>query len=202
MTITIDTPDLALRSHAADWNRDRWEKLPDDGNRYEVIDGILYMTTAPSFFHQWVVRQIALALIEHIDRQNKGITIWSPVGLFMPGCDPVQPDLLMIPMTELSMVHDRRIFGVPGLLVEVLSPTNPETDAKIKREVYARAAVPEYWMVRPATRDIVVCSQPDPLMGDFLQVQHVAADEELVSPTLSLRIAIAAFFAGSPDTTL
>jgi len=202
MSITLDTPELVLRSPSADWHRARWEQLPADGNRYEVIDGVLYMTTAPSFFHQWIIRQICLMLIDQIDRQGAGLTLWSPIGLFMPGCDPVQPDIVMIPTAELHIIHDRRIFGVPGLLVEVLSPTNPETDLKIKREAYARAAVPEYWMVRPATRDVVVCSQPDPLMGDYLQVQHVAPDGELAAPTLSLRAPVAGFFSGSPDTTL
>jgi hypothetical protein len=52
MTITITRPELSLRSHDASWNRARWERLPADGNRYEVIDGILYLTTTPSFFHQ------------------------------------------------------------------------------------------------------------------------------------------------------
>ena len=47
-----------MRSLDAAWNYERWEKLPDDGNRYEVIDGVLYMTTAPSNFHQWIIQQL------------------------------------------------------------------------------------------------------------------------------------------------
>lgn len=58
----ITTPQLALRSHDATWDRTRWAELPDDGNRYEVIGGVLYMSTAPTFFHQWIIRQIARAL--------------------------------------------------------------------------------------------------------------------------------------------
>ena len=57
MTVTGNLPELALRSSDADWNRERWELLPNDGNRYEVIDGVLYMATAPSNFHQWILRQ-------------------------------------------------------------------------------------------------------------------------------------------------
>ncbi|MEN9934268.1 MAG: hypothetical protein RLZZ387_847 [Chloroflexota bacterium] len=49
-------PELVVRSLDASWNYERWSRLPDDGNRYEVIDGVLYMTTAPSFFHQWIIR--------------------------------------------------------------------------------------------------------------------------------------------------
>jgi Uma2 family endonuclease len=202
MTVMIVLPELALRSHTTDWNRERWEQLPDDGNRYEVIDGVLFMTTAPSSFHQWIIRQITLALVGQIDRSKIGLTLFSPIGLFMPGCDPVQPDIVVVRKEDIGMLHDRRIFGVPALLVEVLSPSNADVDMEIKRGAYARAGVPEYWIVRPATRDALVCSRPDPVLGNYLQSDHVASDEELRSPTLPFRAAIADFFADAPDTTI
>lgn len=202
MTITSNLPELALRSSEADWNRERWELLPDDGNRYEVIDGVLYMTTAPSYFHQWIIRQIVRHLFRQIDEPGVGITTWAPVGLFMPGCEPVQPDIVVIRNSDLDIIHDRRIFGIPALLIEVLSPTNPETDLRIKRGAYARAEVPEYWIVRPATRDVLLCTHPDTTMGDYAQVQHIAPDGELISPTLPFRAPVTDFFAGAPDTTL
>lgn len=59
MTTIQAYPDLLLRSTDNTWNRARWEQLPDDGKRYEVIDGVLYVSTAPSPFHQWIVRQAA-----------------------------------------------------------------------------------------------------------------------------------------------
>jgi Uma2 family endonuclease len=118
-------PQLALRSLDATWNRARWELLPADGNRYEVIDGVLYMSTAPSFFHQWIIRQIARVLFAQIDDARVGLTIWAPVGVFMPGCDPVQPDLIVIRTEGLGIIGERHIEGVPALLVEVLSPSNP-----------------------------------------------------------------------------
>jgi len=195
-------PDLVLRSPEADWDRARWETLPDDGNRYEVIDGVLYMTPAPSYFHQWIIRQIARVLFQFVDDPGLGLTAWAPIGLFMPGCEPVQPDLVVVRMSDLDIIHDRRINGVPALIVEVLSPSNADQDTKVKRGAYARAGVPEYWIVRPADRDALVCSQPDAALGDYAQVQHVAPDAELVSPTLPIRVPIAGFFAGAPDTTL
>jgi Uma2 family endonuclease len=189
MTVTTMLPELTLRSPEADWNRERWEKLPDDGNRYEVINGVLYMTTAPSSFHQWIIRQIVRTLFQQIDDAGVGVTTWAPIGLFMPGCDPVQPDILVIRTAHLGIFQDSRIFGVPALLIEVLSPSNPNQDTKIKRAAYASAGVPEYWIVRPADRD-------------YAQIQHVAADADLVSPTLPIHAPIAGFFAGAPDTTL
>ncbi len=198
----VTVPELALRSHDATWDRARWETLPDDGNRYEVIGGVLYMSTAPSFFHQWIIRQIARMLFAQIDDAGIGLTIWSPLGVFMPGCDPVQPDVLVIRREDMGIIRDRRVEGVPALLVEILSPSNPATDTAVKRQAYARAGVPEYWIVRPARRDALVYSEPDALLGDFAHSQRVAPDGELVSPTLPIRTAVAAFFADAPDTTL
>jgi Uma2 family endonuclease len=84
----------------------------------------------------------------------------------------------------------------------VLSPSNHNQDTRVKRGAYARAGVPEYWIVRPADRDALVCSQPDAALGDYAQIQHITSDAELVSPTLPFRAPIAGFFAGAPDTTL
>src|SRR5436853_4240876 len=190
MTITATGIELALRSHEANWDRERWARLPDDGNRYEVIDGVLYMTTAPSPFHQWIIRQIVRVLFTHIDDAGAGLTLWAPIGLFMPSCDPVQPDILVIRADDLHIIHDRRISGIPALLVEVLSPSNSEQDTHTKSWAYARAGVPEYWIVRPASRDVLVCSRPDATLGDYTQTELVGPEGELVSPTLPIRAAV------------
>lgn len=202
MMIAQAAPALALRSQDDGWDRTRWEQLPDDGNRYEVIDGVLYMTTAPSAFHQWIIRQIVFTLHPLIDQSGIGVTLWSPIGLFMPGCDPVQPDILVIRTAELGMIRDRHIFGVPALLVEVLSPANANYDLQIKRRAYANADVPEYWIVRPATRDLILCTQPDAVLDDYAHTQLVGPNDELRSPTLPVGTPVARFFADAPDTTL
>ncbi|MBC8162052.1 MAG: Uma2 family endonuclease [Roseiflexaceae bacterium] len=202
MTALTSLPELAMRSHLPEWNRELWERLPNDGKRYEVIDGVLYMTTAPSPFHQWIIRQIVRALFQQIDDQGVGTTLWSPIGLFMPGCDPVQPDVLVIRADELGMVSDGRISGVPALLIEVLSPSNSSVDLGTKRQAYARAGVPEYWIVRPAQRDVLVCTQPDAVLGDYAQTDHALPAGDLVSPTLPFRASVSGLFAGAPDTTL
>ncbi len=198
MATTLPGPELVPRSPDANWNRERWERLPEDGNRYEVIDGVLYMTTAPSTVHQWIIRQVFLALFQQIDSAGAGITLWSPIGLFMHGCQPVQPDLLVVRTEEAGIIGERRIEGVPALLVEVLSPSNPDQDLVIKRAAYARAGVPEYWIMRPTELDILVHSQPEPATGQYTQISRVAPDGLLVSPTLPCRAPVAGFFAGAP----
>lgn len=202
MTFIQDFAELAHATPQGTWNRALWEQLPDDGNRYEVINGVLYMTKAPSSFHQWIIRQIARILFAQIDDTGYGFTYLAPIGVFMPQCDPVQPDSVVVKQDNLGIFQAGDIIGVPALLVEVLSPSNPHSDMVVKRAAYARAGVPEYWIVRPAERDMLLCSQPDPPQGDYAQTRHIPPSGVLVSPTLPVRAAIAPFFAGSPDTTL
>lgn len=200
--MTVATPELVLRSAHDNWNYARWETLSDDGNRYEVIDGVLYMTTAPSFFHQWISGRLMRLLGIPFEDQGLGYYITAPIGLLMPGCDPVQPDFMLIRRANASIIHDQRVRGVPDLIVEVLSPSNPEQDTDIKRGAYARAGLPEYWIVRPATRDVLVCWQPEQSHGNFAQSRLVASDVTLTGATLPIQVRVADLFEGAPDTTL
>lgn len=70
-----ELPELVLRSPGATWDLALWETLPNDGNRYEVIDGVLYMTTAPSTYHQYITKQIARVLLAKIDDAGLGETL-------------------------------------------------------------------------------------------------------------------------------
>jgi Uma2 family endonuclease len=124
MTAMPAPPELALRSHEATWNRARWERLPADGNRYEVIDGYLYMSTAPSLFHQWILGQAVVTLRDQLDAPGIATTWFAPVGVFLPGCDPVQPDIVVVRTADSHVYQEGRIVGVRALLVEVLSPSN------------------------------------------------------------------------------
>jgi Uma2 family endonuclease len=184
-----------LRSVDASWCYERWERLPNDGNRYEVIDGVLYKSTAPGFQHQrcslWLDRRVGYPLEE----QGIVIAVASPIGLIMPGADPVQPDFMLIRREHADIIaEDGRVRGVPDLIAEILSPNNPEIDTVTKRAAYARAGVPEYWILRPATRDILVCTRPDVGLGDFANAHLFSTDDELVSPTLPIRVRVAALF--------
>jgi Uma2 family endonuclease len=200
--MTIAQPQLALRSLDAAWNRERWACLPDDGNRYEVIDGVLYMSTAPSFFHQWIIKRLERVVGIPLEDQGLYIASWAPIGDFMPGADPVQPDFLLIRQDRSEIIRDGGIYGVPDLIAEVLSPSNRHQDTVVKRGAYARAGVPEYWIPRPETRDVLVYRQPDGQLGDYAQSRLFGPDEELVSPTVPIRVHVAELFAGSADTTL
>jgi Uma2 family endonuclease len=201
MAMTVFPRDALLRSTDENWTAADWEQLPDDGQRYEIIGGVLYVGTAPSPAHQLILMEIVATLREQVVVPGIGIALTAPVGLFMPGTDPVQPDVIVVRAEDRGIIGPRRIEGVPALLVEVLSPSNANYDLVTKREAYARAGVPEYWIARPVERDILVHSEPEPATGQYLRVERVSPDGTLVSPTLPIRAAVAAFFAGVPADT-
>ncbi|RIK44650.1 MAG: Uma2 family endonuclease [Chloroflexi bacterium] len=193
--MTVSTIEFQLRSAEATWNFAKWLTLPDDGNRYEVIDGVLYMSTSPSFEHQIIVWNLAELVGMPLKRQGIAIGVFSPVGVIMEGADPVQPDFLLLRAERKELIRDGRIYGVPDLIAEVLSPSNPSYDLVTKRAAYARAGVPEYWVVRPETGDVLVLSDPDPTQSDYRQEHIIPGDAELRSPTLPITVSVAALFA-------
>jgi Uma2 family endonuclease len=202
MAMAVLPRETTLRSTDVGWTAAEWEQLPDDGWRYEIIAGVLYMSTAPSPAHQLIVLDIVAVLREQMVLPGHGIVLTAPVGLFMPGSDPVQPDILLLRSEDRGMIGPRRITGVPALVVEVLSPSNAEYDLVVKREAYARAGVPEYWTPRPRERDLLVHSEPEPATGQYLRLQRVPPDGILVSPTLPVRSPVAAFFASVPGDSM
>jgi Uma2 family endonuclease len=202
MAATIIHPKLVLRSPDATWNYERWEKeLPDDGNLYEVIDRVLYMTTAPSFFHQWIIQRLARFLGTPAEDQGLAYFATAPIGLLMPGCDPVQPDFVLILKTNADVMIQKRIHGVPDLIVETLSPNNQANDTDVKLHAYARAGLLEYIVVNPETRKLYryrlaeIGHYADPEIFD--EMATVTFD---CLPAIPLRVAD--LFSGAPDTTL
>jgi hypothetical protein len=82
MADTAALPAITLRSLDAGWNYDRWEReLPNDGNRYEVIEGILYLTTAPGYFHQWIVRRLDQYVGVPLEQQGLAYAATAPIAV-------------------------------------------------------------------------------------------------------------------------
>ena len=196
----VSPPDLFLRSPDATFTAAQWEQLSHDSVCYEIIDGVLYMSTVPSLLHAWVSGEVNNALRTHLVDTGVAFVFYAPIGVFILGCDPVQPDLVVVRQEGRAMLQGERIRGVPALLVEILSPSNAAYDLVTRRVAYARAGLPEYWIARPAMRDVLICTDPDTAAGQYLQVAHVQPDAELVSPTLPFRIAITDFFVGAQFT--
>jgi Uma2 family endonuclease len=193
-TLVIE-PELVLRSLDATWDVARWETLDHSGPyRYEVIDGVLYMSTSPSPYHGLIAKRTIYLLADQVERKGFGAIAFAPTGLFMPPANPVQPDIMLLRPEDERLLVEKRIETIPLLLVEILSPSNTKYDLVTKMEAYARAGVPEYWVMRPTQQDVLVHSEPDPDTGRYLRVEHVAPDGELISPTLPFRARVADIF--------
>ena len=183
------------------WTVAAWEGLPDDGNRYEILEGVLWMTTAPSAFHQWIVGR-CIRLIG-IPAEDRGLGAWftAPIGVILSPHDAVQPDFLFIRAERVAaLVRERRIHGAPDLIIEVLSPGNSTEAMAQKRALYAHCGVPEYVEIDPAQR----CARVYRLEGDAYRAPLICDDTQTLplSCLPDLPVAVAALFADAPDTTL
>lgn len=128
--------------------------LPDDGLRRELLNGELLVTPAPRTRHQELVRRLVVAFSNHIDEHGGGRVFVAPYDVVLSDADVVEPDLVFVADSRLSIITDANIQGVPSLLIEVLS--DPRVDRVHKRDLYARFGVPEYWIVDPDSDRIEV----------------------------------------------
>ena len=128
--------------------------LPDDGRRYELIDGELVMTPAPGYVHQRVLARLFAILSRHVRAQKTGEVLFAPLDVILSDATTVQPDLVYLARDRERQARKRGIEGPPTLVIEGLSPTRPEFDLEVKRELYWRHRVPHYWIVDPENRTL------------------------------------------------
>ncbi len=171
---------MAVTKPAGGWTYDDLFNLPDDGKHYEIIDGELYELPPPSLEHARVIMRLVRLLLPEVD-QLGGELLTAPVGLFLPDTDPVEPDLLVLTADQLHLGSRRGIEGPPALVIEVLSPSNPEHDRITKRALYARGGVPEYWLVSPEAAVIEVLALED---GAYRTHVRAGGDEPVTSTVL------------------
>ncbi len=141
--------------------------MPDDGNRYEAIEGDLYMTPAPSILHHRLTRALYEALKPLLLGPGYGELFWAPVGVEFPATgEGVQPDLMFVSTERRGIVEEAGIVGPPDLVVEILSPSTASRDRSIKLRLYERQGVPEYWIVDPDEQAIDVWRYGDETVHD------------------------------------
>lgn len=129
--------------------------LPDDGKRYEILDGDLYVTPSPTARHQEVSFNLALALGQYVRAQGIGKIFTAPLDVVLADDSIAQPDILFIAKERLGIVQDV-VHGAPDLLIEILSPGTRERDRTLKRHLYARHGVRELWLVDPEDRTVAI----------------------------------------------
>jgi len=140
------------------WTYEDYLRLPDDGNRYEVIRGHLYVTAAPVYLHQFAVLKLGRFFDEFVYDRELGVVLSAPFDVKLPFgiASPVQPDVLVFLSGNEPRPGDKNFEGVPDLVIEVLSPATRRRDLRTKLEAYRDAGVAEYWLVDPDARTAVV----------------------------------------------
>jgi len=125
------------------------EAMPDDNNRYEVIDGELFMSKSPGVPHQAVSMNLTCMFLKFLEQYPMGSLLATP-GVIFSDIDAVIPDLVFIRRERMNeVISGDRIVAAPDLIVEILSPgsDNRRRDRVAKRQLYAKFGVMEYWIL-------------------------------------------------------
>jgi len=143
------------------WTYAQYAALPDDGQLYEVMDGVLYMTPAPGWSHQEVVGEIFSYLRSHVRGAGLGGVFMAPVDVELASNTVFQPDVVVLLKASRDKLRGKHIVGAPDLVVEVVSPGSATYDRHNKNVAYAQAGVPEYWIIDPSARTVEVLTLED-----------------------------------------
>lgn len=177
----IPSPDRVQLAQG-DWTYEDYLALPDDGRRYEIIEGVLYVTNAPDIDHQFAVSELLGEMRAFVKQHNLGYVLTAPFEVHLSERSrPVQPDILFIRTEQWPGPGVKFFEGSPDLIVEVLSPASIRTDRHVKFNAYEQAGVPEYWVVNPKLRSVEVYTLSNDeygLLGQF------AGDELVLSKVL------------------
>lgn len=139
-----------------------YAQLPDEGPRYELVDGQLELLSSPARAHQVVSRQLSHLL--SLDCSSEYEIVTAPVDVVLSPAEVRQPDVIMIHLSRISIYKEQGcIEAPPDLVVEILSPSSLNRDKVAKRMAYAKFGVPEYWIINPTdeTLEQHLLTQPD-----------------------------------------
>lgn len=166
-------------------------RLPDDV-RCELFQGEYFMSPSPGFKHQVAVVKLSALLLDHVESRKLGRVLCAPFDCILSDEDVVQPDVLFVATGSLSKIRDR-LYGAPDLAIEIISSGNAERDRIVKRDLYAKHGVREYWIVDPEARTLEVMS-PD--KGGWRLHAIFGASDEVTSLLLpNFRAAVRDIFA-------
>ena len=162
---------------------DDYCQIPDDGNRYEVIDGVLYMSPSPIVRHQKISFNLSLRLGTWVREAKAGEVLYAPMDVVLSKHNVVQPDILFVSNERSSIIENKNLQGAPDLLIEILSEGNRRHDEVKKRVLYESFGVQEYWIVDPVLETIKVYRSEE---NRFVRVAEwsLEAGDIIASPLL------------------
>ncbi len=124
-------------------------RFPEDGLRHEIIDGEHFVTPSPSLRHQRISGTLFYLLRSHLENHPVGELFYAPFDALLGAHDIVVPDLLYLSEERRHFLTAKNLQGPPNLVIEILSPSTSRRDRRLKRDLYERVGVEEYWLVDP-----------------------------------------------------
>ena len=159
---------------------DDYCNAPED-KRYELLDGDLVVVPAPREVHQRVLMNLSYLVFQSVKRSGVGHVYAAPFDVVLSDNDVVQPDLLFISNERAHVITEDNLQGAPDLVVEILSPSTADRDLFIKRSLYAKHGVKEYWVVDTAAKTVTVLLR---YSQGFTEAGVCGEGQTLDSPTL------------------
>ena len=150
----VTPADWVVGPRQGQWNYNSYVALTGEGQYYEIVDGILYMTPSSSWSHQEIVGRIFRYLSSYIETANLGGVFVAPIDVELSPNNVFQPDVVVLLKTSRENLKGRHIVGSPDAIVEVVSPGSATMDRHDKYRAYAKANVAEYWIVEPGTQTV------------------------------------------------
>lgn len=147
---------MAMPNAVTEWTVDLVDALPDDGQRYEIIDGALFVTPPPSELHQVVAGHLYSLIKSYLKGSSVGRPMISPSDVRKEDRTRtrVQPDVFVLRLRDRGRPAYPYSLDDLLLAVEIVSPGNPHLDYQVKRELYLRNGVSEYWVINPDARNL------------------------------------------------
>ena len=168
--------------------------LPDDGKRHELIDGDHYMTPAPYTKHQRISSNLPRMIGRFVYQRRLGRLYAAPTAVLLSDLDVVQPDLLFVSTVRTSIITEKHIQGPPDLVIEILSDATRKTDEIIKRKLYERYGVSEYWIVDPVLETVKIYHMTDRGYVRAAELTQEAGDHLSTSLFPDLTLMLTAIF--------
>ncbi len=165
-----------------------YRHLPED-KRYELIEGELYMTPSPQEAHQRFSWRLQFQLGKFIEEKNLGYIYDAPMDVYLSEFNVVQPDLMFIARERKGIIKKDFIQGAPDLVVEILSPSTSSRDQIMKKQLYGKFGVVEYWIVDPEAKTIEILSQGNTGLETLRVFHEKMTLETALPPGFTLQIA-------------
>lgn len=156
-----------------------YERLPE-GAPYQLIEGELIMVPSPIPYHQDILRILGLKLAAFVEEKKLGKIYFAPLDVYLSETDTYQPDIIFIAKDRLNIIGEKKVEGSPDLVIEILSPATAYYDLRIKKDIYEKSGVKEYWVVDPMQKTIEVFVNKK---GKF-ELISVSKEEDAVKSTL------------------